>query len=73
MTFANRWGTAASLLNLLIFIVAPLTYWHVHGWVAFREIERLLWLPTLIGLVVLVVFSSPSKKADGPTLAQPSN
>lgn len=72
-TFARRWATVASLLNLLIFIGTPLIYCYVHGWVAFREIERLFWIPTLIGAAVFVVFSLPSSRVNEPTVGQTSN
>ena len=64
---ARAWGIAASLLSLLTMIGAPIFYLIASGWDAFLRLERLLWIPTIIGTAVLIVVSLP---AGGPLISQ---
>jgi hypothetical protein len=67
---ARKWAMAASVLGLSIFMGIPGWQYFAIGRVAFLRAERLLWLPTVIGLGVLVVFSLPSQRPSGPHVAR---
>ena len=68
---SKRWAIVASVLALVTLIGVPGFQYFVNGWSVFLRIERLLWLPTAIGLVVLVVFTLAPQLPEAPRLSRP--
>ena len=65
------WAIAASLLNLGVLIGFALFIYHVDGLGQFCYVERYLWIPQTIGVIVLIVFSISSTTGcpkDDPTV-----
>lgn len=54
------WLIGASLLNLLIFLAAPLASGYSSGVASFWAFEGWFWVPQVIGVVGLIVFSQRS-------------
>jgi hypothetical protein len=61
---ARRWGIIASALCLLIFLGTPFVLYFLRGRRVFIQVEQCFWLPTIIGIAVLMIFALPAKEGE---------